>query len=229
MTRLTLESLPAHVPTPKELYDKLLSSPGWPYKSKDKDKLHARDLALASTLYLGALRVSEAIPLIKNQFSEPIEDDRGKHVLLKDVVLAKRKEGKRETNNIELPLIGERARFTKLILNYLSRLEPEDRLFPWSIEKRRVAIKGKSGTYQNKNGEIVQRYSVRMIGTSRAYHIIKKLLPDITEHWLRAFGEDFFYVLSGKDVIATAAHYKVDARTLANWYLKRRHLEVKIR
>jgi hypothetical protein len=232
LTRLTLDQLPAHIPTPQELYDELITSKGWPYSTqnpKQAEFFHTRDLSLPSLLYLGALRVSEAIPIIKNQFSEPTKDERGKHILLKDVRLAKRREGKIETNNLELPLIGERAKFTILIQNYLKLLEPNDRLFPWSIEKQRRTIKGKQGTYQNRKGETIQRYSVRLAGTSRAYQIVKVLLPNITEHWLRAFGEDFFYVLSGKDLVATAAHYKVDARTLANWYLKRRHLEVIIR
>lgn len=228
MTRLTLDQLPSHIPTPKELYDELQSSQGWPYAT-NKEFYRTRDLALPSLLYLGALRVSEAIPLVKAQFSSPIDDERGKHILLTDVILAKRREGKIERNNLELPLEGERARFTRLIQNYLEQLKPEQRLFPWSLEKSKRPIRGRHGTYKNQKGETIQRYSVRLAGTSRAYQIVKALLPNITEHWLRAFGEDFFYVLSGKDVIATAAHYKVDARTLAEWYLKRRHLAVAIR
>lgn len=225
LTRLTLDQLPAHIPTPNELYQQLTHAKGWPYKSTNKILYQTRDISLPALLYLGALRISEAIPITKNQFSEPITDDRGKHILLKGVRLAKRREGKAEYNNLELPLVGERAKFTTLITNYLEELEPSDRLYPWSLEK----VKTPNGTYQNKKGETIQRYSVRMIGTARAWEIVHNLLPEITEHWLRAFGEDFFYVLSGKDLVATAHKFKVDPRTLADWYLKRRHMEVIIR
>lgn len=228
MTRLTLEQLPGDIPTPRQLYQEMLNSKGWPYAT-NRAFYQTRDVALASILYLGALRVSEAIPLKKSQFSEPIDSERGRHIILKEVRLAKRREGKIEYNTLELPLVGERAKFTELIQKYLEVLDPQDRLFPWRQDKTRIPIGGRRGKYQNRKGETIQRYSVRMIGTARAWQIIKALLPNITEHWLRAFGEDFFYVLSGKDVIATAAHYKVDARTLAEWYLKRRHLAVAIR
>ena len=228
MKRLTLDQLPAHIPTPQELYSELMKAPGWPYKT-NREIFKARDLALPSILYLGALRVSEAIPLIKEQFSDPIEDDRGEYILIKNVKLSKRRFHKLETNDLPLPLEGERAKFTQLIQDYLFMLDDKERLFPWSLEQKKIQIKDPKWDYKLKTGEIRHRYSYRMAGTARAYQIVKCLLPSITEHWLRAFGEDFFYVLSGKDLVATASHYKVDARTLAEWYLKRRHLEVKIR
>jgi hypothetical protein len=125
--------------------------------------------------------------------------------------------------------MGERAKFTQLILAYLDTLEPNERLYPWSLKKIRYPCKGKWEYYINKRGEKIQRYHVHTMGCTRAWQIVKALLPNITEHWLRAFGEDFFYVLSGKDVIATAHKFKVDPRTLANWYLSRRHMEVIVR
>lgn len=227
MTRRTLDQLPAHIPTPDELYQQLTTSKGWNYRDQEKIEFYRlRDLSLPSLLYLASLRVSEAVPLIKKQFSQPTEDERGKYILLKDIALAKRRPGNIKTNNIELPLEGERAKFTALIREYIEQLEPEQRLFPWSLEK----VKVPNGFYINKKtGVKTQRYSVRMIGTARAWQIVNALLPEITEHWLRAFGEDFFYVLSGKDVIATAHKFKVDPRTLADWYLQRRHMSVEIR
>jgi hypothetical protein len=140
-------------------------------------------------------------------------------------VLAKRRLGKIECNNIELPLVGERAKFTALIQDYLDLLDPEDRLFDWSLKK----VRTENGVYTNSKGESVKRYSVRMVGTARAWQIVKYLLPDITEHWLRAFGLDYFYTLSGKDLVATSNKFKVNLRTLGEWYLTRRHMGVVIR
>jgi hypothetical protein len=181
-------------------------------------------------MYLAALRVSEALPLTKAQFTKPINDaQRGNYITIKDVVLAKRKQGKVEKNNIDIPLDGERAKFTKLITDYLETLEPKERLYPWSLKKTRTPVNGPSGIYENRKGEKIQRYQVHTVGCTRAWQIVKALIPDITEHWLRAYGEDFFYVLSGKDLVATGSKFKVDVRTLSDWYLKRRHNEVVVR
>lgn len=229
--RLTLEDMPSHIPTPDELYDELTASPGWPYTTQEKKQAYlTRDRALPSIMYLAALRVSEVIPLTKSQFSKPVHDaKRGDFMTIKEVVLAKRREGKIEKNNIDIPLTGERAKFTDLILDYLETLEPEQRLFPWSLRKTRTIVGGKFGFYLNKKGEKIQRYQVHTIGCTRAWQIVNALLPDITEHWLRAFGEDFFYVLSGHDLVATGSKFKVDVRTLSDWYLKRRHMEIPVR
>jgi hypothetical protein len=232
-TRLTLADLPSHTPTPDELYNELSISTGWNYLTKNptlKTQYLQRDRTLPCIMYLAALRVSEAIPLIKDQFTPPIHDKvRGDFITIKDVVLAKRREGKRETNNIDIPLTGERAKFTQLITEYLDTLEPHQRLYPWSLRKIRYPCKGLNASYLNREGKEIQRYQVHTMGCTRAWQIVKALMPDITEHWLRAYGEDFFYVLSGKDVIATAHKFKVDPRTLANWYLSRRHMEVPVR
>ena len=233
MTRLTLASLPSHIPTPDELYEELITSQGWNYLNPETREAYLqRDRTLPCVMYLGALRVSEALPLTKNQFTKTIHDSkRGDFITLKDVILAKRKQGKIEKNSIDIPLTGERAKFTQLILNYLETLEPKQRLYPWSLRKTRTPLGGKltSQFYTNKKGEQFQRYQIHTVGCTRAWQIVKALLPDITEHWLRAFGEDFFYVLSGHDLVATGSKFKVDVRTLSDWYLTRRHMEMPVR
>jgi len=223
--RLTLEDMPSHNPTPDELYNELMQSEGWYYKT-DKEFYLQRDRALVAVLYLSALRISEAIRITAMQFSEPISDERGKYIMLKDVLLSKRRGDKREFNNFELPLENERAKFTQLIINYLVTLKPEDRLFPWSLRKTKTP----SGFYTNIEGKKVQRWQHHLIGCVRAWQIVKALLPNITEHWLRQYGEDFFYEkVSGKDPFAVSSKFKVDIRTVAKWYEKRRHLTYPVR
>ena len=229
-SRLTLDYLPAYAPTPQELYKQIVTSEGWNYKrAETAEFMHTRDKALVAILYLLALRVSEAIRLCKHQFSDPREDPRGKYIQVSDILLSKRKKGRKEYNTIELPLEGERAPLTKLVTDYLDLIEQPDRLFPWSLRETKTPIIGPNQYYIGKGGKQYQRYSVRLMGTTRAWKIVKAILPEITEHWLRAFGEDYTYDLSGKDVIATAAKYKIDPRTLANSYLKRRAKKLPIR
>jgi hypothetical protein len=202
-------------PEPRELYDKLMSAKGWNYQNA-MDRYLARDRALVSILYVGQLRVSEAIPLKKNQFKR-LKD----HVQLSSILLAKRKPGKLVYRSARLPLRGERAKFTKLILDYLDLLEPDERLFPFSLTKRTYYVKGR--TYKTREGSKPIR-SVVMMGTKRAWQIVNALLPEYTEHWLRMFGEDYLYTNRDHDILAVADEVKVDARTLQG-YLRKQHLK----
>ena len=75
--RLTLADLPSHIPDPDEIYNELIQSQGWPYCTKNPTlKAHylQRDQTLPCIMYLAALRVSEVIPLTKDQFTQPIHD-----------------------------------------------------------------------------------------------------------------------------------------------------------
>jgi Phage integrase family. len=195
--RKTLKAI-QYYPSPNEIYDLLMQSEGWPYAEK-KDFYLARDRALASLLYLGALRISEAIGIRKSQFIEKQD-----HVLIRAIKLSKSKvKGKPrriEYRDVRLPLTGEREQLTMLILDY-ARLVKEDRLFPFSLAK-------------DKNGQTV--------GCKRAWQVVKALLPQFTAHWLRAFGEDFLYSEWSHDILAVADYVKVDARTLQE-YLRKRH------
>jgi hypothetical protein len=213
--RRTLLTIP-YYPRPHEIYNDLMLSVGWPYKT-DRERYLMRDRALASLLYIAELRVSEALPLIKKQFVEE-----SSFIRVNAILLSKRKPGKIAYRDARLPLEGERAKFTELVRIYLESLEDEDRLFPWSLEKR-VYIVGK---YRTKSGEIKDRKSVQMVGTKRAWKIVNALLPNLTQHWLRAFGEDYLYDKRDHDLLAVADEVKVDARTLQQ-YIRRRHEKYK--
>lgn len=214
--RRTLELIP-YYPKPHEIFNDLMLSPGWNYKTNREHYL-TRDRALVSILYIAELRISEALRLKKSQF-EVLDD----HVFVKAIQLSKRKPGKVAYRDARLPLEGERAKFTDLVLNYSDRLESNERLFPWSLKERTYVLKK---TYRTKAGEIKHYRSVQMVGTKRAWQIVNKLLPNLTQHWLRAFGEDFLYTKFGHDLLAVADEVKVDARTL-QLYLRRRHEKYK--
>jgi len=209
-SRKTLELIP-YYPKPKEIFEDLMRSPGWNYKT-NTERFLMRDRALVSILYVGELRVSEALRLVKNQFEER------DCLFVKAILLSKRKPGKIAYRDARLPLIGERAKFTELISQYLETLDNDDRLFPWSLEQRKYAV----GHYVTRNGDIKTRYAVYLVGTKRAWQIVNALLPNWTQHWLRAFGEDYLYDKRDHDILAVADEVKVDARTL-QLYLRKRH------
>ena len=187
-----------YVPTPKELYEKLTEREGWPYKQK-KEFYHNRDRALCALLYLGCLRISEALRIRTSQF-----ETRSTHILIKGVELSKtrvrnkpRRIGFRE---VRLPLSGDRAPFTQLIMNYVKLLGEDARLFPWSLKRNQWD---------------------QIIGCTRAWQIVNQLLPEYTEHWLRAFGEDYLYDAWQYDLLAVSDYVKVDYRTLQQYIRKR--------
>jgi len=206
-----------YYPRPYEIYKDLMMSPGWKYKTKPEEFLR-RDRALAAILYVGELRVSEAIRLKKNQF-----ENREDHIFVKAIRLSKRKPGKVAYREARLPLTGERAKFTELILDYLNTLDDDQRLFPWSLKERVYVLKRK---YTTKDGQVKNYRSVQLVGTKRAWQIVNALLPNWTQHWLRAFGEDFLYDKFDHDILAVADEVKVDARTL-QLYLRKRHEKYK--
>lgn len=123
--RRTLKLLD-YYPTPQELYNKIVKSSGWPYKTQKLFYL-SRDRALCSLLYLLGLRVSEALRLERSQFVK-MED----HVLVRAIKLSKRKEGK-EAYRQEgfLDLKGERKELSFLVVDYLDLLKKKekDKLF----------------------------------------------------------------------------------------------------
>ena len=125
--RRTLKGIP-YYPTPKEIYDSIIASSGWPYKHENP-RLIARDRALVALIYLGGLRVSEALRITKGQFVE-----REKDILIRSVELSKTKvRGKPrriQFREVQLPLDGERAPLTKLVMDYVGTLSEEELLFP---------------------------------------------------------------------------------------------------
>jgi hypothetical protein len=196
-----------------ELYERLQNSKGWPYKT-NQDFYQARDRALASLLYLGDFRIVEVLPLKKSNFK--IEKD---YILVYAVKVGKRKKNKTIYREAMLPLKnGERIVFTQLILNYLDLLVPEQRLFNWSLEVKQFKV----GTYLLKDGTEKPRMSVQMVGTKRAWQIVNALLPEITQHWLRAFGYNWDYDHMDHDILAVSDKTKADPRSIQP-YLRRRY------
>jgi hypothetical protein len=217
--RRTLALLPS-CPSPQELYEQLITSPGWKYKSSMHDDYGPRDRCLVAILYVAELRVSEAIRLVKDQFERKPKDH---CVLVKNILLSKRKKGKTAYREARLPLKGERACFTKLIMDYVETLKPEQRLFPFSLNQHIYTLKK---TYTTRNGETKPFKSFQMAGANRAWNIVKAYYPDLTEHWLRAFGENYLYDHMDHDIMAVASEVQVDARTLQK-YIKRQHEKYK--
>lgn len=127
--RRTLQNL-EYTLEPQEILESIRTAPGYPYKGEDKvkEQYRKRDLALVSILYMGALRVSEALRLSKKQFKK-----KPGYVLVQSVLLSKRKKKdkprKTQYREIKLPLKGERAELTQIILDYIDMLGPEEQLF----------------------------------------------------------------------------------------------------
>jgi integrase len=215
-SRKTLNDIDSY-PTPQEIFNELMTSEGWPYK-RSMERYLMRDRALVCIMYLAELRVSEAIRLTKDQFK--LRQD---FILLDAIRLSKRKKGKIAYRTARLPLSGERAPFTEFLMDYLQTLGPDERLFPWSLVEREYDT---GRTYTTKDGQVKPIKSFQTVGTKRAWHIVKALLPNITEHWLRAFGEDYLYDAMDHDQLAVADEVKVDPRTLAV-YLRNRSRKYK--
>ena len=199
LKRKTLKGIP-YYPTPTELYNAIITSPGWPYK-RGSPSLLARDRALVALLYLGGLRVTEALRIKKGQFIAEKE-----YILIRGIELSKTKINgvarRIRFRDVKLPLAGERAPFTTLVMDYVHMLKDgEDRLFPWKLEK-------------DKRGQVP--------GGKRAWQIVTAILPEHTCHWLRAYCEDYLYSVWDKDMLAVADYIKVNPRQLQQ-YIRRRH------
>jgi integrase len=216
----TLRELKGKIPRPSTIYTDIMVFPN-PYKNDStKERMYMRDRALAALLYVACLRVSEAIRLAKDQFE--FKDEDGKpwgYVNITRIKLSKRKPGNLKHREARLPLTGNRACFTKLILDYLEILKPDERLFPWSLKERTFVIK--KHPYRLRDGQVKDRQSVQLVGTKRAYQIIHRMLPAWTQHWLRAFGESYLYDLWDHDIVAVADQVKVDTRTVEKYLVHR--------
>lgn len=131
VTRRTLKFIKSY-PASDSLYSQIKKSDGWPYKT-DKQFYKTRDKALCAILYVLALRISEALRLKITQFEKGPS-----HVTVRAIKLSKsmRKGKPRQSQYREegfLPLIGERKKFTYLILDYLEIMESYEleTLFPF--------------------------------------------------------------------------------------------------
>jgi integrase len=151
--RRTLSDIKRY-PSPREILASIRTSPGWSYKD-NMEYYMKRDRALVCTIYLLALRISEALRLTKNQFRR--ETDK---IIVGGIKLSKpRKKGKPRKHEYRegwLPLEGPRAEFTTYITDYLQLLEENDRLFPfgrgraWQIV---TALTGQPCHFERAYGE----------------------------------------------------------------------------
>lgn len=122
---------------PLEIY-KIIHKGKWPYKTR-LDFHRKRDLALAALIYLTSGRINEVLRLRKHQIEIDGEDP--DFLVVHDFWISKRKGGKYEVRDIPLPRVGKLAAFTKLVEEYLDRLEPDDKLFKFG-SSRALAIIG---------------------------------------------------------------------------------------
>jgi len=220
LKRRTLKLI-QYYPSVNEIYERIVSSPGWPYKT-NLEYYRMRDQALCALVFLLGGRVSEILRLRKSQF-----EHRGSYVLVKGIKLSKsrikvcrlcrrsirvdeRLQHLREAHGLNvkdaeayfapkprreqyreeawLPLTGERAPLTDLVLRYLRLLQEDEKLFKFT----RV----------------------------RAWQIINCILG-VPPHWLRAFCENYLYEKWSGDILAVSDYIKVDVRTLQLYIRKR--------
>jgi len=218
MGRKTLSQI-KHNPTPQELYDALMESEGWHYKTNPQKYL-MRDRSFVAVVYVGDFRAEEAIPLTTANFE--MKDN---YLWIKDVIVGKTR--KLTYREAKLPFVGPRKCFTDLVIEYIDTLKPTQRLYPWSTTKRVYQLPAKYD-YKLKDGTEKHRYSVQMVGTKRAWQIVNALLPNYTQHWLRAFGYNFDYDHMQHDIMAVSDKTKADPQSLQP-YLRRRYEKYSVR
>lgn len=224
--RRTLMDIPRTV-GPDEVWNTVMASPGWPY-IKERESMVLRDRAYVFLLYLGALRCSEALRILKKQFRF---DGARKTWTIEGVKLSKEKTGRRvrdpatglfrvdpalvsEANpegfarksvprkhafreEVWLPLKGERARFTELIIEHAKTVEPEARLFPFGIKRARQIVPALTGgTWDDSK---------------------RQFTGGLWSHYFRAQGERYLYRKWGRDLAKTAEYVKVEEATLRRY------------
>jgi integrase len=142
-------------PAPGEVYTTITTAPGWPYRY-DKETYQVRDRALVALLYLGALRISEALRLTKSQISGLDDPTR---IVIRSVLVSKKafQKGRSNLRAVWLPRTGERSRFTDLFMEWVKMVKTdEERLFKfgrvraWQIT---FAMTGKWNHYFRALGE----------------------------------------------------------------------------
>ena len=115
------------------------------------------------------------------------------------------------------------TRGSRLCRELLKRQAPQ-RLFPWSLKKHKFTV----GEYRLKDGSFKTRWSIQTAGTKRAWQITKALLPQYTQHWLRAFGYNYDYDHMEHDIMVVSDKTKADPRSLQP-YLRRRYEKYPVR
>jgi integrase len=187
---------------PEELYEALTSAPGWDYKDPDTAEVyHSRDLALLALIYIGALRISEALRLRKSQFTYL---KKRRAWVIRGVKLSKEKTRRKLKDGrvvdrprihsfreeVFLPTVGRRKAFTRLIMDWVDGCDSG------------LIFGPQQGTHGFATPE-------------RALQICQVNLG-VWLHYLRAQGERYLYS-QWKDLIQTANYLQVDPRTLAKY------------
>lgn len=201
-SRRVLADIPRTI-GPDELYDALVRAPGWDYKDPDTADIYlTRDRALLALLYMGALRISEALRLLRSQF---VHDPKRKMWVIRGVKLSKEqttrhlKDGRVVTRprlhsyreEVWLPLTGPRKAFTQLVLDWVEPIQ-EGRIF---------------GKQLGTQGFATNQRATQIMGATLGLWL----------HYLRAQGERYLYKAWKKDLHATASYLRIDEGTLAKY------------
>lgn len=226
-SRRTLMDIPGTVP-PAEIYDLIVSSPGWPYK-RDSEKWLVRDRSLPALLYVAELRISEACRLVRNQFE--FNEDAGIWEI-KRVKLSKERQDKPRAHPfrevIKLPSDGERAKFTDLVMKWVKPLAPKERPYPFKFGRKNYWTKGYTDSRGNAHpreqrvGEFVSSRGLQIIYSLTGGKWDENLGSFRSEgalwnHYFRAQGERFLYRKRQKDIFRVAREVRVDPRTLIKY------------
>jgi len=212
LDRRTLKDI-AYVPEPGEILKVLNDSEGWEYRT-NRDHYRLRDRALIALTYLLAVRVSEVLRLTRDQFLMPYDPGgRRDAITVRGIYLSKRryKDKPRLSQYREegfLPLEGERAPLTIMVVNYLQAMD------------RREAERLEEGRRPRRDDRLFRFKRQRA-------HQIFLANGGATCHWFRAFGETYLYDQWESDILAVADYVKVDPRTLQD-YIRRgykRHMK----
>ena len=84
-------------------------------------------------LVVTGIRWEESTRRASRSMFEVCQSDKTKYLLVKDIKVGKKRQT--EYREAKLPYSGPRKNFTALIQEYLTLLEPKQRLFPWSLEQ----------------------------------------------------------------------------------------------
>jgi len=189
--RRTLKDI-KYYPTPKEIETRILKGAGWPYKT-NMQFYRIRDQSLVALLYLLAARVSEVLRLKRNQFLFP--DDSG----LKD----------------------------RILVRAIKLSKPRAKGKPRRHEYRSEAWLPLTGVRKGLTELIVDYLQLLKpeeqlfkFDRSMAWKITNALTGE-TNHFHRAYGEDYLYDVWDHDLLAVADYVKVDPRTLQEYIRKR--------
>ena len=197
-SRRTVKAIPDY-PDPESLLETLARSGGWPYDEKRAATgqialWRARDRALVSLLYVGMLRVSEALRLRRGQF-----EIGEAAVRVTNVALSKRQtpEWRKVVN---LPTSGERAPFTRFITQYIAMLDAKP-----SSESDYLLFEG-----SRRDGH------PRPLSTRRAWDLTYSLTGAFN-HFFRAVGEDYMAHQPGVILPDLGAYLKVNPAIIATY------------